>query len=49
MEVVISNIRWPAILYREIKKAAKEQNLSVNALVVSTMETVFDVKKTTAK
>lgn len=45
MEVIVSQMRWPPNVYREIKRQAKEKGVSVNTMVADTMARVLEVGK----
>ena len=39
MEIMISQVRWPAQIYREVKRLAKDRGQSVNSLVCELIAT----------
>lgn len=41
MSVIISSVRWPASLYKLIKKAAAARRLSINAYLVEVVNEVL--------
>lgn len=43
MEVVLSQMRWPAEVYRSLKAKAKEKEVSINALVVEAVKRMLSV------
>lgn len=45
MEVIVSQMRWPPDVYREIKRQAKEKGMSVNTMVAKTMAQALEVGK----
>lgn len=44
MEVIVSQMRWPPKVYREIKRKAKEEGVSVNSMVADTMAKALKVE-----
>lgn len=45
LEVIVSQMRWPPNVYREIKRQAKEKGVSVNTMVADTMARVLEIGK----
>lgn len=44
MEVVLSQMRWPAEIYRALKAEARERQVSINALVVEAVKRLLESK-----
>lgn len=45
MSVIISSVRWPAALYKLIKREATARRLSVNAFLVEVLNDALVVQK----